>query len=141
MRELREVDRQGWIVIGLVGISNVTLLIGGLLGGPASSTLSLLLLAALGFVWAVTLQLTRTLLRDSLEIAQDSTTEWQRENDFARELVDGYMGTIHDLARHDAQRAGIHTERLRTTVVKRYPRLEGQIGMVAHPLNMTGITI
>lgn len=138
MKLLREIDQRGWLTIGLAVAGNVIIVIGGLAG---NAVLSMLILAAVATSYVFIYQLGRTLFTSTLELAQESTRAWQVELDFSRELIDDYVGTIHDLSRLDPQSGGIHLERLRTTMIKRYPEMKDEIAHVQHPLNMPGIVI
>ena len=79
LEDVREFDRHAWLVLASVAVGNVILLFGGLFSG--SPTFSLIMLAVLGFVWALLLQFTRTIMHSSLRLAQESTEHWQAEND------------------------------------------------------------
>ena len=135
LADIRGLDRQAWLVIGMVGSGNAILLIAGLEGNPAYS---LAILSILGIAWVGLLQLTRMIMHSSLELAKESSEAWQNEIDFSQELVEDYVNTIRDLKRYDLQASGIHLERLRTMLIKRRPELEDEIDMVEHPVGVTG---
>ena len=138
MNLFREIDSKGWLVIAMMGLGNVTLVIAGIAGG---AVVSLVILAVIGFANIVLLQINRSLLNSTIEVAQKSTQEWQADRDLIREMTDDYVATVHDLNGHDVQLAGIHLERMRRMLVKRYPQMEDEIAHVQHPLNMPGIII
>lgn len=137
-QDLREIDRRSWITIALVGFGNALFVFAGLHG---SAVFSLVLLAVTCFAWVLLLQFTRALLSSTLELAQESSSAWHIETDFSREVLDEAVAAISDLKTYDVQRSGIHLERLRAMMIKRYPDMEEQIAQVQHPLNMPGIII
>ena len=137
LKDVRLIDRQGWLVLAACVFGQVFLVIGALAG----LTMAAISLGILGVLWCVLLQLTRGILKSTLELAKEAHASWHTESDFAQELIDDYVQTIHDLNRFDHQLSGIHLERLRATMLKRYPEMEGEIAHVQHPLNMPGIVI
>ena len=138
LKDLRDLDRHAWLVIGAVGAGNIILVLGGLTSSP---TFSLVVLAVLSFVWVLLLQFTRMIMHSSLELAQESTEQWQAESDLTQEVVTDYVEALHELKQFDLQATGIHLDRLRQSLIKRRPELEDMISEVEHPVNMPGISI
>lgn len=134
----RRIDRRGWLLIACVGLGNALAVLGGLVG---SAVYSLIFLAIVSLVWVVLYQLCRALLADSMELAQESTKEWQEESDFTRRLVENQVETLQALSRYDIQQSGIYIARLRDTLIKRHPMMEELIAEVEQPVNVPGLII
>lgn len=138
LKDIRLIDRQGWLVFAMCVVGQVFLVIAALSDLATTAVFSL---GILGVLWCGLLQLIRGNLHATLEVAKEAHASWHSEHDFAQEIVDDYVQTIHDLSRFDPQISGIHLERLRTLMIKRYPEMEDEIAHVQHPLNMPGIVI
>jgi hypothetical protein len=138
LEDVRGFDRQAWVVIAAVGAGNAILLLAGLEGNPAYS---LAILAVLGVLWALLSQLTRMIVRSSLDLAQESSEQWQAESDLTQEVITDYVEALRELKQFDLQATGIHLDRLRRSLIKRRPELEDMISEAEQPVNRPGFTI
>lgn len=138
LRDFGLIDRKGWLTFALCVGGLIPVVVVGLVG---DSTVAIIVLAATSVMWCLLLQLTRGILKGALELAQTSTHEWQADRDLIQEMTDDYVATVHDLNRYNVPLAGVHLERMRTMLIKRYPDMKDEIAHVQHPINMTPFVI